>query len=222
MRLAIAGLLDAAQLTELRRLLVRGRYDDGRRTAGAAARQVKNNLQLDPARPEYKAASTIVQAALLANETLQSAALPRFFSGLLFSRYESGIGYGTQVDNALMNAPQLRSDLAYTLFLAEPTEYVGGELVLMDPEGENAIKLPAGALYLYPATALHRVENVTEGRRDVCVGWVQSLVRDERIREMIFDLTRVKALLEDQPAQREARDLIARTRANLLRLHAEV
>lgn len=222
MRLAIAGLLDAAQLTELRRLLVRGRYDDGRRTAGAAARQVKNNLQLDPARPEYKAASTIVQAALLANETLQSAALPRFFSGLLFSRYESGIGYGTQVDNALMNAPQLRSDLAYTLFLAEPTEYVGGELVLKDPEGENAIKLPAGALYLYPATALHRVENVTEGRRDVCVGWVQSLVRDERIREMIFDLTRVKALLEDQPAQREARDLIARTRANLLRLHAEV
>lgn len=222
MRLAIAGLLDAAQLTELRRLLVRGRYDDGRRTAGAAARQVKNNLQLDPATPEYKAASTIVQAALLANETLQSAALPRFFSGLLFSRYESGIGYGTQVDNALMNAPQLRSDLAYTLFLAEPTEYVGGELVLMDPEGENAIKLPAGALYLYPATALHRVENVTEGRRDVCVGWVQSLVRDERIREMIFDLTRVKALLEDQPAQREARDLIARTRANLLRLHAEV
>lgn len=222
MRLAIAGLLDAAQLTELRRLLVRGRYDDGRRTAGAAARQVKNNLQLDPATPEYKAASTIVQAALLANETLQSAALPRFFSGLLFSRYESGIGYGTQVDNALMNAPQLRSDLAYTLFLAEPTEYVGGELVLKDPEGENAIKLPAGALYLYPATALHRVENVTEGRRDVCVGWVQSLVRDERIREMIFDLTRVKALLEDQPAQREARDLIARTRANLLRLHAEV
>ncbi len=222
MRLAIAGLLDAAQLTELRRLLVRGRYDDGRRTAGAAARQVKNNLQLDPARPEYKAASTIVQAALLANETLQSAALPRFFSGLLFSRYESGMGYGTHVDNALMNAPQLRSDLAYTLFLAEPTEYVGGELVLKDPEGENAIKLPAGALYLYPATALHRVENVTEGRRDVCVGWVQSLVRDERIREMIFDLTRVKALLKDQPAQREARDLIARTRANLLRLHAEV
>ena len=222
MRLAIAGLLDAAQLTELRRLLVRGRYDDGRRTAGAAARQVKNNLQLDPATPEYKAASTIVQAALLANETLQSAALPRFFSGLLFSRYESGMGYGTHVDNALMNAPQLRSDLAYTLFLAEPTEYVGGELVLMDPEGENAIKLPAGTLYLYPATALHRVENVTEGRRDVCVGWVQSLVRDERIREMIFDLTRVKALLEDQPAQREARDLIARTRANLLRLHAEV
>ncbi len=222
MRLAIAGLLDAAQLTELRRLLVRGRYDDGRRTAGAAARQVKNNLQLDPATPEYKAASTIVQAALLANETLQSAALPRFFSGLLFSRYESGMGYGTHVDNALMNAPQLRSDLAYTLFLAEPTEYVGGELVLKDPEGENAIKLPAGALYLYPATALHRVENVTEGRRDVCVGWVQSLVRDERIREMIFDLTRVKALLEDQPAQREARDLIARTRANLLRLHAEV
>jgi len=222
MRLAIPNVLDAGKLVELRRLLARGRYNDGRSTAGAAARQVKNNLQLDPASAEYKAAFGIVQDALLASDALQSAALPRFFSGLLFSRYESGMNYGAHVDNALLSAPQMRSDLAFTLFLAEPAEYEGGELVLMDPEREHSVKLAAGSVYLYPATTLHRVESVRSGRRDVCVGWIQSLVRDERIREMIYDLARAKAHLQDQPAQREARDLISRTRANLLRLHADL
>ncbi len=210
-----------AALGELRGLLARGRFDDGRRTAGAAARQVKNNLQLDAASAEFKSALAIVQAALLANETLQSAALPRYFGGLIFSRYETGMGYGAHVDNALMSAPQMRSDLAFTLFIAAPADYAGGELVLMDTEGERAIKLAAGSIFLYPATTLHRVENVTKGRRDVCVGWIQSLVRDERMREMIHDLARAKAMLQDQPGQREARDLVAKTRANLLRLHAE-
>lgn len=221
MRLAIDGALDAAQLAELRRLLARGRYEDGRMTAGEAARQVKNNLQLDPSGPEFKEALAIVQAAIRANEALQSAALPRFFGGVLFSRYEPGMGYGAHVDNAMIGAPQMRSDLAFTLFLAGPADYQGGELVLMDPGGERTVKLPAGSLFVYPATTLHRVEPVTAGRRDVCVGWIQSLVRDERMRELIYDLARAKDMLKDQPGQREARDLISRTRANLLRMHAE-
>lgn len=222
MRLAIGNILNAAQLEELRRHLEKAAFGDGRRTAGAAARQVKNNLQLDPASPAYKACASVVLAALQANETFQTAALPRAMSGPLFSRYEPGMGYGAHVDNALMRGPDLRSDLAYTLFLSEPSSYEGGELVLMEAEGENAIKLPAGTLFLYAATALHRVENVTAGRRDVCVGWVQSLVRDERVREMIFDLSQAKARLEGQADQKETRYLIAKTQSNLLRLHAEV
>lgn len=222
MRLAIGNVLDAAQLEELRRHLGSGSFADGRRTAGIAARQVKNNLQLDPASPAYRACSSLVLSALQANETFQSAALPRAMSGPLFSRYEPGMGYGAHVDNALMREPDLRSDLAYTLFLSDPAAYKGGELVLMEAEGENAIKLPAGALFLYPATALHRVENVTSGRRDVCVGWVQSLVRDERVREMIFDLSQAKVRLEGRADQKETRDLISKTQSNLLRLHAEL
>ena len=222
MRLAIASVLDAAQLLELRRVIEPAAYGDGKRTAGAAARLVKNNLQLDPATPAYKNCAALVLSALQANETFQSAALPRAMSGPLFSRYEAGMGYGAHVDNALMRNPDLRSDLAYTLFLSEPSAYEGGELVLMEAEGENAVKLPAGALFLYPATALHRVDNVSDGRRDVCVGWVQSLVRDDRVREMIFDLSQAKARLEGRADQKEARDLIAKTQSNLLRLHAEI
>lgn len=222
MRLAIDQVLNAAQLAELRRHLEAGIFVDGRRTAGAAARLVKNNLQLDASTPAYKSAAGLVMAALQANETFQSAALPRAMSGPLFSRYETGMGYGAHVDNALMRGPDLRSDLAWTLFLSDPASYDGGELVLMEAEGENAIKLPAGALFLYSATSLHRVESVTRGRRDVCVGWVQSLVRDERVREMIFDLSRAKALLGTDAAQNELRYLIARTQSNLLRLHADV
>jgi PKHD-type hydroxylase len=216
MRLAIADVLTGAQLGELRAMLARGTFEDGRRTAGSAARSVKQNLQLPPGSPVYAEAAALVGATLTDNETFQSAALPRTMSQPLFSRYESGMAYGPHVDNALMQAPTLRSDLAFTLFITDPGDYAGGELVLMDAEGDSSVKLPAGALYLYPATTLHRVEAVTAGRREVCVGWIQSLVRDPRVREMIFDLARAKAL-----ASGDARDLVAKTLANLLRLHAE-
>jgi PKHD-type hydroxylase len=222
MRIAIAAVIAPAQLAELGGLLARGRFNDGRQTAGAAARDVKRNLQLTADAAEYAAASAIVTAALGDNETFQSAALPRAASSLLFSRYEPGMGYGPHVDNALMRSPSLRSDLAFTLFLSPPDAYDGGELVTVDAEGENSVKLPAGALYLYPASTLHRVETVTAGRREVCVGWVQSLVRDPRVREMIFDLSLAKARLVEQSTQRDVYDLIAKTQSNLLRLHAEV
>jgi PKHD-type hydroxylase len=216
MRLAIADVLTAAQLGTLRAILARGAFEDGRRTAGSAARSVKQNLQLAPGSPAYDEAAALAGAALAANETFQSAALPRTMSQPLFSRYEGGMAYGPHFDNALMQAPTVRSDLAFTLFITDPDDYAGGELVLMDAEGDSSVKLPAGALYLYPATTLHRVEMVTAGRREVCVGWIQSLVRDPRVREMIFDLARAKAL-----ASGDARDLVAKTLANLLRLHAE-
>jgi len=216
MRLAIADVLTASQLEALRALLARGAFEDGRRTAGSAAGNVKRNLQLPPDSPEYAEAAALVGSALAGNETFQSAALPRIMSQPLFSRYEIGMTYGPHVDNALMQAPTLRSDLAFTLFITDPGDYAGGELVLMDAEGDNSVKLPAGTLYLYPATTLHRVEAVTAGRREVGVGWIQSLVRDPRVREMIFDLARAKSL-----ASGETRDLVAKTLSNLLRLHAE-
>lgn len=222
MRLAIGKVLDPGQLAELRRLLAGGEWQDGRRTAGSAARQVKHNLQLASAGEAYARAVQIVAAALEANETFQAAALPRVMGAAMFARYENGMGYGSHVDNAVMRGPELRTDLAYTLFLAEPTDYVGGDLVLEEAEGENHVRLAAGDLFLYPATTLHRVDTVTEGRRDVCVGWVQSLVRDPHIRELIFDLTRVRRLLEGDPTRTAEDRLIAKSVSNLLRMHADV
>jgi PKHD-type hydroxylase len=221
MRLAIGKVLQPAQLDEIRGLLDRAAFEDGRRTAGAAARQVKNNLQLAPASEEYRRASEIVRAALEANEAFQAAALPRAMSAPLFARYEAGMGYGAHVDNALMRGPDLRTDLAFTLFLAEPGDYEGGELVLQEAEGENSIKLEAGDLFIYPATTVHRVEAVRSGRREVCVGWVQSLVRDPRVREMVFDLARAKLLTGEGSARPEAHELLAKTLSNLLRMHIE-
>jgi PKHD-type hydroxylase len=222
MRLAVSEVLDGPRLAALAELLARGRWVDGRLTAGATAREVKHNLQLDASCPEYVGATTIVSAALADSEPFQSAALPRATSGLLFSRSEAGMGYGPHVDNALMFNPALRTDLAFTLFLSGPDAYEGGELVIMDAEGENSIKLPAGTAYLYPATTLHRVEPVRSGRRDVCDGWIQSLVRDPRVREMLFDLSQAKAQLSRDPAQRALRDLVSKTQSNLLRMHVEL
>jgi len=221
MRLAVGQVLQPAQLHELRALLDAAGYEDGRRTAGAAARRVKNNLQLPPASPAYRRAAGIVASALETNETFQAAALPRSLGAPLFARYEAGMGYGAHVDNALMRGPDLRTDLAFTLFLAEPGDYEGGELVLQEAEGENSIKLAAGDLFLYPATTVHRVEAVRSGRRDVCVGWVQSLVRDPRVREMAFDLARTKQLLGNEGPGTESLELVSKTLSNLLRLHIE-
>lgn len=220
MRLSIAGVVDAAALARLRTLLARGRFEDGRRTAGDAARRVKHNLQLDPAGAEYGEAAEIVRQAFAASDVLQAAAWPAIVSPPLFSRYEAGMGYGAHVDNALMAGPALRADLAWTLFLSAPGDYDGGALVLEEADGESSIRLDAGALFLYPATTIHRVEPVTRGVRQVCVGWVQSRLRDPRVREIAFDLARVKALLADAGSD-EARLLAGKALSNLLRMHLE-
>lgn len=220
MRLSIAGVFDGAALQKLRELLGHGRFVDGRRTAGETARQVKRNLQFDPVGPEYREAAALVREALSASEVFQVAAWPLLLSPPLFSRYEAGMGYGSHVDNVLMDCPILRTDLAFTIFLSDPADYEGGSLVLEEAEGESSVRLEAGALYLYPASTIHRVDRVTGGVRDACVGWVQSRLRDPRVREMAFDLARTRPLLETS-GDEEARLLVAKTLSNLLRMHLE-
>lgn len=221
MRLSIAGVLDPAALAKLRALLARGRFADGRRTAGEAARQVKRNLQLDPSGPEYGEAAGLVRDALESSDVFQAAAWPSVVSPPLFSRCEAGMCYGSHVDNALMQGPAMRADLAFTLFLSEPGDYEGGALVLEEAEGESSVRLEPGMLYLYPASTIHRVDPVTRGVREVCVGWVQSRLRDPRVRELAFDLARTKVLLAGS-GHDEARLLVAKTLSNLLRMHLEV
>ncbi|MBI1262143.1 MAG: Fe2+-dependent dioxygenase [Rhizobiales bacterium] len=218
----IGQILSPDQLAHIRTLLARAKFRPGHETAGWSAREVKQNLQLSSAEPQHSEVSRIILAALNQNEIFAGASLPKIISPLLISRSDRDMGYGPHVDNALMGNPMLRTDLAFTLFISEEDSYEGGELVIDDAQGEQALKLPAGSMVLYPATTLHRVEKVLSGQRLVAAGWVQSLVRDPRIREMLFDLDAVRKRLFTREGKTPDFDLLSKTYANLLRQSAEL
>ena len=160
-------------------------FEDGARTAGRIARTVKRNEQ---ASPKGLAAdfTALVEKRLMKNEVFLAAARPRDFIRILLSRYREGMAYGLHSDDAFMDGK--RVDLSFTLFLAEPDTYEGGELVVEEPAGERFVKLSAGSLVLYPSTTLHRVAEVTKGERRAAVGWVRSLIRGAEERETLFDV----------------------------------
>lgn len=222
MILSIGEVLSSAVLQELRGLIARGRFEDGRETAGWSARLVKNNRQLAENSETYDAIMSLLLGALHASQTLQIAALPRSFRQPLISESGPGMGYGPHIDDALMGHPMTRADLSYTLFLSAPDEYSGGELVLEDTEGERAYKLPSGSLVLYPSTYLHRVGTVGKGTRLVAVGWIQSVCRSAAHREIQFDLHRLLTAEFERSGKSASFDLLTKTRSNLLRLFAEV
>ena len=232
MMLCIGDVLSREALDELTRSLQAAEFESGATTAGWAAREVKHNLQLPQGSPLRLRIQKLVEQALQGNETFVSAALPRAQSEVLVSRTAAGGacslrtaaggGYGTHVDNAVMGRPVVRTDLAFTLFLSQPQDYGGGELVIDEPQGEQTFKLPAGQMVLYPATTLHRVNPVTHGVRHVVAGWVQSLVRDPRLREMLFELDLARREVFATAPHSRAFELINKSYSNLLRLHAEV
>jgi PKHD-type hydroxylase len=215
--LCIGEVLDASALAKVRAELADARFEDGKKTAGWAARQVKNNLQLPGGTDPHKRVSQIALEALGAHEIVQAAALPRSFRPPLISRYETGMGYGRHVDDAIMGSPPTRSDLSYTLFISDPADYEGGELIMELSEGDHSYKLDAGSVVLYPSTMLHRVDPVRSGVRSVVVGWIQSLVPDPRLREALFDIYRVRKTLFEREGKSESLDLLNKTHSNLLR-----
>ncbi|HEX2150406.1 MAG TPA: Fe2+-dependent dioxygenase [Stellaceae bacterium] len=216
MILHIAGVLSAIETAALTELISDASlFTDGRGTAGWRARERKSNLQADADAPLVAGALRKIETALTEHEVFQAAARPKSIVGLLLSRYEPGMGYGTHVDEALI-ADQ-RTDLAFTLFLCTPNSYGGGELVIARTEGDRGFKLPAGDLLLYPATTLHRVAPVTRGVRLAAVGWVRSLVRDAGQRELLFDLDQAIELLRGGSDAERALDLVLKARGNLLR-----
>jgi PKHD-type hydroxylase len=195
-------------------------FVDGKLTAHGSARTVKNNLQLDRTGPELSDIDNLVVSALRRNEDLQAFAFPKRLVLPIFSRYEPGMEYGSHVDGAIMagrGGDPVRSDLAVTIFLTQPDTYDGGELVIELPFGEQEIKLQAGEAVVYPATALHRVAPVTRGVRQVAVTWIQSAVRDERLRAILYDLgsARNKASRSEDP---ELSTLLNKSYHNLLRI----
>lgn len=191
MLLHVPNVLTPEQLRHVRAELDRADWTDGRQTVGAQGAQVKRNLQLPEASPVREALGRIILDALAQHPLYHAAALPLRTLAPRFNRYEGGGHYGYHVDGAVMALPgggQLRSDLSCTLFLAEPDEYDGGELVVNDTYGEHEAKLPAGDLLLYPSSSLHEVRPVTRGARLAAFFWIQSLVRDDGRRRLLFDL----------------------------------
>ncbi|NWG47252.1 MAG: Fe2+-dependent dioxygenase [Alphaproteobacteria bacterium] len=204
----------------------RALFRDGGRTAGRMARARKNNLQAAD-HPLVRGILTKVRDAVMTHPVVQMAAVPNRIARVLLSRYEPGMAYGTHVDNAFMDG--VRTDLSFTVFLTGPDSYEGGELVIEGAEGERVIKLPAGAMVLYPSTELHRVRPVTDGVRLAAVGWIESRIRRREERELLFDVgligQAIAAGREGAAPEAEALDgarlRVARVHANLLRLWAE-
>ncbi|MGE3142165.1 MAG: Fe2+-dependent dioxygenase [Hyphomonadaceae bacterium] len=218
MMIVLAGVLEAEDLLRVRAELEGAVWRDGRATAGPAARAVKQNLQA----AGLGALGAFVLAALKRHPLFEIAARPKKISPVLFSRYEPGMEYGPHTDDALMGAEEdrLRTDLAFTVFLSDPDSYAGGALTIESAAGEQALRLSAGDAVLYSANTIHHVAPVKAGARLAAVGWAQSFVRDAGQREMLFDLSMLRAELGDSP--RATRLKLDKTISNLLRMWAEV
>jgi PKHD-type hydroxylase len=211
----------------LRERLDAGQWADGNMTSGHQSATAKRNLQLPEDSAEAKAVSALVVQALNANPMFVSAALPHTVFPPLFNRYEGGGEFGTHVDNAIRQqrggSLRIRSDLSATLFLSDPEDYDGGELVIEEMYGPQTVKLPAGDLVLYPSKSLHRVTPVTRGARVSSFMWLQSLVRDDADRETLFrmDVAIQRVALEKGPKDQAVIELTG-VYHNLLRRWAEV
>lgn len=225
MLLTLEGVLTPDDVREARRLLAGAAWEDGRSTAGAQAVTVKNNQQLAQDGEPARALRALVLQGLERHATFFSAALPRNVFPPMFNRYAGAANtYGNHVDAAIRYAPagRVRTDLSCTLFLCDPDEYEGGDLVVESAAGERRVKLPAGDMVLYPSTSVHRVEPVTRGARVASFFWVQSMVRSEEQRRLLFEMDRALMHLRSTVGEMDAGVVaLTGTYHNLLRLWAE-
>jgi PKHD-type hydroxylase len=222
MTIILQGVLAAEDVARVRDELAPLTFVDGKRTAGAAARGVKNNLQADGSDPKVQALEKFVVDALRRHPLFEIAARPARLTRLLFSRYEPGMTYGAHTDDALMGPGEdkLRTDLAFTIFLEAPSAYEGGALTIESALGEQEIKLEAGDAILYPAGSIHYVAPVTKGARLAAVGWLESYVADAGRREILFDLSVARHRLSEGDAPREELLRLDKSISNLLRMWA--
>ncbi len=225
MLLHIPQVLTSDELAHLRSELAAGVWQDGAVSAGPQALGAKDNLQLPADSPAYPALARQIAEALQRHPLFLSAALPRHMLPPMFNCYRGGGRYGNHVDNALQrhrfSGEQLRTDVSTTVFLSEPEEYEGGELIIDDTYGEHEVKLAAGDAIVYPATSLHRVEPVRSGVRFASFLWTQSWVRDAWQRKMLFDLDMNILRLRGQLGDSEEVLGLTSTYHNLLRQWSE-
>jgi PKHD-type hydroxylase len=221
----IPDILSPPQLAKCRKALAAAEWVDGRVTAGHRSERVKNNRQVPELHPTARQLGAMILTELERNSLFLSAALPLKIVPPLFNRYEGGQTYGDHVDGAIRPVTgtrmRVRTDLSTTLFLSAPDDYDGGELVITDTFGTHRVKLPAGDLVLYPGTSLHRVEPVTRGVRLASFFWIESMVRQDGQRQLLFDLdTAIQELAATAP-EKQAVDRLLNVYHNLLRHWAD-
>ena len=227
MLLHLKNILSAGELATARALLgAEAPWVDGRGSAGAQALARKNNEQLAQDSVQAAQLRTLVLAALQRDALFFSAALPRRIFNPLFNRYSGGSNhYGAHIDGAVLHSRHpdqwVRSDLSCTLFLSDPGDYVGGELVIREPQGERRVKLPAGDLVLYPGSTLHEVTPVTHGARVASFFWVESMVRGAEQRQLLFDMDMALLKLRQRGDDDPAVVQLTGTYHNLLRMWAD-
>lgn len=225
MLLTIPKVLTAGQLGHCREQLAAASWVDGRATAGHQGAKVKSNRQLAENSPLAQELGDMILAALERNPLFISATLPARVYPPLFNYYEQGQHFGEHVDNAIRLLPgtgtKIRTDISATLFLSDPSEYDGGELLIEDTYGAHSVKLPAGDMVLYPATSLHRVTPVTRGVRVASFFWIQSMVRDDAQRTLLFDMDTAIQQLNATDADNGARVRLTGCYHNLLRMWGE-
>ena len=226
MLLQIPEVLSAEQILGGRKVLESNDWVDGRITAGHQSARAKDNLQLPEANEDARQLGNTILQALENNPLFMAAALPLKVFPPLFNRYQDGQSFGNHVDNAIRQVTgtphRVRTDLSATLFFSNPDEYDGGELVVEDTYGVHSVKLPAGHLILYPASSLHHVRPVTRGARLASFFWIQSMVRDDGERTILFDLdVAIQRLMSDVPDHPSVVELTSLYH-NLLRRWADV
>ncbi|MEZ5607114.1 MAG: Fe2+-dependent dioxygenase [Burkholderiaceae bacterium] len=227
MLIHLKQLLTADELSQARGLLLADSapWIDGRRSAGAQAVQAKNNEQLAQDSPSAATLRALVLAALQRDPLFFSAALPRKIFNPLFNRYTGAANhYGAHVDNAVLHSREpdqwVRADVSCTVFLADPDTYEGGELVVHDIDGQQAVKLPAGDAVLYPSTSVHEVRPVTRGARLASFFWIESMVRSDEQRRLLFDMDMALLKLRQQHGESPEATRLTGTYHNLLRMWA--
>lgn len=228
MLLHVRQVLDADELRQVRALLADAPWADGRLTAGEQSAQAKHNQQLPETAAAAQAAQALVMRGLQRHPLFFSAALPKQLSPPLFNRYGGAANqFGNHVDGAVRylrdGAGRVRTDLSCTLFLADPDDYDGGELVVEDTYGSQRVKLPAGDLVLYPGTSVHRVDPVTRGHRLAAYFWVQSMVRSDEQRRLLLDMDQHLMSLRTRHGEADAAVVgLTGTYHNLLRMWLDV
>ena len=191
-------------------------WEDGKKTAGSLASKVKNNLQLSRNSDSSKKNADFIVKKLLTSTLIKSFALPRKIHGIMFTKSSVGMRYGRHVDNAYMSSG--RADLSFSIFLNKKNSYEGGDLVIENINTENKFKLNQGEIIIYPSTYLHSVDEITNGERLVCVGWIESYVKSIEEREYLFDIDAGARGILAKYGRSDELDLIFKSYSNLLRV----
>jgi PKHD-type hydroxylase len=219
----LAAVLDLSQLVTIKRIVDSGKFVDGVLSAGMAAQRVKHNEELALDARQLKELNNIVMNSLVRHPVYRSAAMQMKIAAPYYARYTAGMSYGEHVDDPIMGQNGLyRSDLSVTIFLSDPKEYEGGELIINTSFGDQSVKLPAGDAVLYPSSSIHRVSKVRSGVRLVAVSWIQSLIRNPDKRALLHELNQAReTLLREKPDAPETAQ-VNHSYINLVRMWSDI